>query len=182
MGPGFGLPGTVWESGLPSWFTNVLESDKFTRAERRRAAGLRGALAFPIRAGGECVAVIELFSRAEREPDPDLLVLTDALGTLIGEFVEGVRGGRGGARRARHARAPCSPPRWTRSSRSTTTDASSSSTPPPSGCSAARREEAVGRELAELVDPAVAARAPPRRPAPLRGHRRVARCSDGASS
>ena len=68
----------------------MLESDKFTRVEAARAAGLRGALAFPIRAGGECVAVIELFAREEREPDPDLLVLTDALGTLIGEFVEGV--------------------------------------------------------------------------------------------
>ena len=90
MGHGFGLPGAVWESGLPAWFTNVLESDKFTRVEGARAVGLRGALAFPIRAGGECVAVIELFAREEREPDPELLVLTDGLGSLIGEFAEGV--------------------------------------------------------------------------------------------
>jgi PAS domain S-box-containing protein len=90
MGRGFGLPGAVWESGLPAWFTNVLDSDKFTRADAARTVGLRGALAFPIRASGECVAVIELFAREEREPDPDLLVLTDALGSLIGEFVEGV--------------------------------------------------------------------------------------------
>jgi PAS domain S-box-containing protein len=90
MGHGFGLPGAVWESGLPAWFTNVLDSDKFTRADAARTVGLRGALAFPIRASGECVAVIELFAREEREPDPDLLVLTDALGSLIGEFVEGV--------------------------------------------------------------------------------------------
>ena len=90
MGHGFGLPGAVWESGLPAWFTNVLESDKFTRVEGARAVGLRGALAFPIRADGRCVAVIELFAREEREPDPELLVLTDALGSLIGEFAEGV--------------------------------------------------------------------------------------------
>jgi PAS domain S-box-containing protein len=90
MGHGFGLPGAVWESGMPAWFTNVLESDKFTRVDGARSVGLRGALAFPIRADGRCVAVIELFAREEREPDPDLLVLTDALGSLIGEFVEGV--------------------------------------------------------------------------------------------
>jgi len=90
MGHGFGLPGAVWESGLPVWFTNVLESDKFTRVEGARAVGLRGALAFPIRAAGECVAVIEMFAREEREPDSELLVLTDALGSLIGEFAEGV--------------------------------------------------------------------------------------------
>ena len=88
MGPGFGLPGAVWKSGLPAWFTNVLESDRFTRVAQARETGLRGALAFPIRAGGECVAVIELFARGEREPDPDLLLLTDALGSLIGEFME----------------------------------------------------------------------------------------------
>jgi PAS domain S-box-containing protein len=90
MGHGFGLPGAVWESGLPAWFTNVLDSDQFTRVEGARAVGLRGALAFPIRAAGECVAVIELFARGVREPDPELLVLTDALGSLIGEFAEGV--------------------------------------------------------------------------------------------
>ena len=90
MGHGFGLPGAVWESGLPAWFTNVLESDKFTRVEGARAVGLRGALAFPIRAAGRCVAVIEMFAREAREPDPELLVLTDALGSLIGEFAEGV--------------------------------------------------------------------------------------------
>lgn len=90
MGHGFGLPGAVWESGLPAWFTNVLESDKFTRVEGAREVGLRGALAFPIRAAGETVAVIELFARDAREPDPDLLVLTDALGSLLGEFAEGV--------------------------------------------------------------------------------------------
>jgi len=90
MGHGFGLPGAVWESGLPAWFTNVLESDKFTRVEGARAVGLRGALAFPIRAGGRCVAVIEMFAREAREPDPELLVLTDGLGSLIGEFAEGV--------------------------------------------------------------------------------------------
>jgi PAS domain S-box-containing protein len=90
MGHGFGLPGAVWESGLPAWFSDVLASDKFTRVDSARVAGLRGALAFPIRSGGRAVAVIELFVREEREPDPDLLVLTDALGSLIGEFVEGV--------------------------------------------------------------------------------------------
>jgi PAS domain S-box-containing protein len=88
MGHGFGLPGAVWKSGLPAWFENVLESDSFTRVESARTVGLRGALAFPIRAGGQCVAVIELFSREARAPDPDLLLLTDALGSLIGEFAE----------------------------------------------------------------------------------------------
>jgi PAS domain S-box-containing protein len=90
MGPGFGMPGEVWESGLPAWFPDVLSSDQFTRVDSARKAGLRGALAFPIRVRGEAVAVVELFSRQPREPDPELLILTDTLGSAIGDFVEGV--------------------------------------------------------------------------------------------
>ena len=68
-----------------------------------------------------------------------------------------VRRGRGReprrSARARRARPPCSPPRSTRSSRSTTRAAWSSSTAPPSGCSVTTAEDAVGAELAELVVP-----------------------------
>jgi PAS domain S-box-containing protein len=91
MGPGFGLPGHVWASGEPAWVADVTADEKFTRAEAARRAGLRGALAFPVHAGGGWVAVIEFFSRDAREPDSDLLTLTKALGTLIGEFIEGRR-------------------------------------------------------------------------------------------
>ncbi len=102
MGPGFGLPGEVWESGLPAWFPDVLSSDQFTRVESARKAGLRGALAFPIRVHGEAVAVVELFAREPREPDPELLVLTDTLGSADRRL----RRGRGRRRSGAPERRP----------------------------------------------------------------------------
>jgi PAS domain S-box-containing protein len=91
VGTGFGLPGRVWRGGAPIWISDVTRDDGFMRAEAATRVGLRGALAFPVTAGGECVAVIELFAREVRSPDPEMLELTQALGSLIGEFVEGLR-------------------------------------------------------------------------------------------
>ena len=62
------------------------------------------------------------------------------------------------------ARLPSSP--------STTTERSSSSTRPPRRSSATPGADALGREMAELIIPPVAARGPPPGPGPLPGHRR----------
>ena len=125
--------------------------------------------------------MIELFAREEREPDPDLLVLTDALGSLIGEFVEGVAA----AEAVRQSEA-----------RKTAVFASSLDaiiTIDHAGHvvefnRAAERmfgrtaEEAVGSELAELVIPPGAARAPPRRRCAASSPPGRASCSGSASS
>ncbi len=91
MGRGFGLPG----AGLgerPAGLVHERPRLRQVHARRRRPATSACAARWRSRSApsGECVAVIELFAREEREPDPDLLLLTDALGSLIGEFVEGV--------------------------------------------------------------------------------------------
>jgi PAS domain S-box-containing protein len=85
------LPARVWKSGRPSWMEDFSADPRFPRAEAARRDGLSGGTAFPVRIGSECVAVIELFAREVRAPDPDLIALTDALGTLIGEFIESLR-------------------------------------------------------------------------------------------
>jgi PAS domain S-box-containing protein len=38
-----------------------------------------------------CVAVIEFFAREVRAPDPEMIALTDAIGVLVGEFIESLR-------------------------------------------------------------------------------------------
>ena len=55
MGPGFGLPGEVWEPSCPPGSGRALVRS-FTRVESARKAGLRGAVAFPIRVHGESSA------------------------------------------------------------------------------------------------------------------------------
>ncbi|MDB6147645.1 MAG: multi-sensor hybrid histidine kinase [Spartobacteria bacterium] len=85
---GKGLPGRVWESGSPSWISDVLQDRNFPRASAAADAGLRGAFAFPLVAGGSVNGVIELFSEQLVVADEDLLKLVDALGSQVGLFIE----------------------------------------------------------------------------------------------
>jgi PAS domain S-box-containing protein len=89
--PGHGLPGHVWQTGRPAWLTDALTEGNFPRAEAAERSGIRAGLAFPVLAGDECVAVIELYDRKPRERDPQMIALTGAIGTLVGEFIEGLR-------------------------------------------------------------------------------------------
>jgi PAS domain S-box-containing protein len=88
---GQGLPGQVWQSGQPAFLEDVIVQEDFLRADAARRSNLRGGMAFPIGTGGENVAVVEFFSRDPRPNDPAMLEVTAALGTLIGEFIEGLR-------------------------------------------------------------------------------------------
>jgi PAS domain S-box-containing protein len=88
---GMGLAGLVWERGHPLWLGDVRASGGFIREKELTSVGLNGGMAFPIRNGDERIGVLELFSRAVRERDPELYALAEALGRQIGEFVESVR-------------------------------------------------------------------------------------------
>src|SRR3954454_16626090 len=48
---GNGLPGRVWESGVPAWIVDVTVDPNFPRADAARAAGLQSAFCFPIATG-----------------------------------------------------------------------------------------------------------------------------------
>ena len=87
------LPGHVWHTGKPTFIEDVLGQADFQRADAARQSGLRGGMAFPIASGGETVAVIELFSCAVQEPEPEMVDVTAAVGALIGEFIERLRAG-----------------------------------------------------------------------------------------
>ncbi|MDQ3775838.1 MAG: hypothetical protein M3461_16560 [Pseudomonadota bacterium] len=57
---------------------------------------MHGAFCFPIAAAGGLIGVMEFLSAEVVEPDAALLAVMDAIGTQIGQFVEG----RGGLRLA----------------------------------------------------------------------------------
>lgn len=85
---GVGLPGRVWESAAPVWVADVTSDQDFPRAQLAAKAGLRGAVGFPLRTSTGVVGVMEFFARETREPDRALLDLLAALGAQIGKFVE----------------------------------------------------------------------------------------------
>jgi PAS domain S-box-containing protein len=88
LGPGEGLPGRVWETGLPVWIPDVLKESNFPRAPKAHEAGLHGAFGFPIVMDGQVFGVIEFFSAVVQEPDEDFLQMTAALGIQFGEFIK----------------------------------------------------------------------------------------------
>jgi PAS domain S-box-containing protein len=85
------LPARVWKSGRQSWISNYSADPSYPRAEAAGLDGLGGGTAFPVRIGSECVAVLEFFAAQVRPPDRDLVALTEAIGALIGEFIESLR-------------------------------------------------------------------------------------------
>ncbi|MEP6716831.1 MAG: PAS domain S-box protein, partial [Terriglobia bacterium] len=70
---GEGLPGRVWASGEMHVVPNVLLDSGFRRGSMLTAAGLRGALAFPIFVGHDVAGVIDFAAREIRRPDPQLI-------------------------------------------------------------------------------------------------------------
>jgi PAS domain S-box-containing protein len=86
--PGIGLPGRVWSSGRPAWIPDVVQDDNFPRAPSAAKEGLHGAFGFPVLLTGHVLGVLEFFSREIQEPDADLLQALSVIGSQIGQFME----------------------------------------------------------------------------------------------
>ncbi len=86
--PGEGLPGRVWSSKQPAWLENAPLNPNFPRAEVATQVGLKAALALPILANGEVVAVIEFFLREQRREDERLVNLIGAVAAQLGLVME----------------------------------------------------------------------------------------------
>jgi PAS domain S-box-containing protein len=84
---GLGLPGRVWASGKVAWIADVLKDDNFPRHAAAADAGLHGAICFPVTSGGEVFGVMEFFSREIRSPDESLLEMMLVIGRQMGQFM-----------------------------------------------------------------------------------------------
>jgi PAS domain S-box-containing protein len=84
---GEGLPGRVLESGEPTWIVDTPEDGNFPRADAARRSGLHAAFGLPLRSARGVVGVMEFFSRKLREPDERLLWTMRVLGSQVGQFV-----------------------------------------------------------------------------------------------
>ena len=87
------LPGRVWERGQPQWVWKIerLPKDEFPRLHDARDEGFYAAFAFPITQSDSTTGVLEFFTRDSREPDPDLINASMAIGRQIGQFTEHTR-------------------------------------------------------------------------------------------
>ena len=85
---GDGLPGSVWERGMPRWVVDTASELTFPRLKAAAEEVLRSGFALPIEVNGQVVAVIEFLSRAVRAEDQDILDMAATLGAQIGQFGE----------------------------------------------------------------------------------------------
>ena len=149
---GVGLPGRVWASGKAAWIEDVVHDPNSPRAPAARETGVHGAFAFPICLGEEVLGVIECFNRTVVTPDTDLLRTISTLGNQIGQFIG----------RKRVETAVIDGQRRTRAILDTALDAIigmdhqgriTEFNPAAEQMFGYRREEVLGRELAELLIP-----------------------------
>ena len=154
FGPGEGLPGKVWVARRALWIDNVDDPVQFPRAPIAQGIGLRSALAFPIGDAhdGEPEGVVELFKDSLLDPDETLLATLASLGHRLGAHIARARA----AALARYGEA------LFRATVASALDAVVvvgsdglilEFNPAASDIFGWAREEAVGRELPELIVP-----------------------------
>ena len=83
---GEGLPRWVVEHGEPLWVPDLVADRRFVTDALVRD-GLQSAYAFPILYRGACVGVVEMLSTRQRERDPAVVELMDAVGSHLGELL-----------------------------------------------------------------------------------------------
>src|SRR5258708_36953915 len=86
FGPGEGLPGACWQLLRPVWMGSLADVAAFPRAAAA-AAGLTAALAAPVLAGGEVVAVVKFFVAEARASDEHALGLVQTIAGQLGWLV-----------------------------------------------------------------------------------------------
>lgn len=92
--PGVGLPGRAWQANEPAWVVDVVADANFPRARAALDAGLRSALAFPLRVRGEAVGVIELYAREVVDEHAMMSEFASTAGDVIGLLLSDAAAGR----------------------------------------------------------------------------------------
>ncbi len=84
---GDGLSGQAWTSREPLWRADLYADPYLARRHEARSGGFRSGVALPLRAEGETVGVVQLFSRVRRDPEPGLVRPFETIGAHIGQFL-----------------------------------------------------------------------------------------------
>lgn len=85
---GIGMPGRAWDTNVALWIEDLRSETNLPRLPQLLDAGFASAVCVPVHVHGEVVAVIEAFSRNVQSPDPQLLLLLEAIGGQLGYFIE----------------------------------------------------------------------------------------------
>ncbi len=84
---GQGLPGRVWQAGVPITIPEIPADPGFLRVAEAGRAGLTSAIGFPVRAGGAMTGVLVLFGREALALDRAQREALSAIGSQVGQFI-----------------------------------------------------------------------------------------------
>src|SRR5205823_2892887 len=93
--PGVGLPGRAWSAGRSIWVSDVRSDPGFIRSELAAKFGLGAAMAVPVTAGGDVVAVLVFFRSDVRDEDRLLVDAVGAIAAQLGSLVKRKRAEEG---------------------------------------------------------------------------------------
>jgi GAF domain-containing protein len=87
--PNEGLPGRVWSSQQPEWIadTSAKSETYFLRNKIAKAFGIKAGLGVPIFVGSQIIAVFAFFMSEVRDEDKQLIELTQAATTQLGQLL-----------------------------------------------------------------------------------------------
>jgi PAS domain S-box-containing protein len=86
--PGVGLVQRSWRDRQAAWVADALAEPDLRRQLDEVGEPVHGWFGFPVWVAGDVVGVVEFFSREVRQPDEQLLRLTEELGRLFGQLLE----------------------------------------------------------------------------------------------
>jgi PAS domain S-box-containing protein len=84
---GHGLPGVAWDTHAPVWIDDMKAGDHLPRVRFAREVGIGAALAAPVHAGEEVVAVLEFFTQDVRARDETAVRLVTAAAAQLGPTI-----------------------------------------------------------------------------------------------
>jgi PAS domain S-box-containing protein len=87
LGPGQGLPGTVWQAGDVVLIPDLKKAGSFLRTAKSLALGLTCGFGIPIPFGDEIIAVMNFAARHSQVPDEGMVRIFRALASQIGNFM-----------------------------------------------------------------------------------------------
>jgi PAS domain S-box-containing protein len=85
---GEALPGCVWRDKKPVWIKDIRADRSFIRFRPAIEVGLGSAMAVPILARDEVIAVLEFFMFERREQDQRLIELVSTVAAQLGSLIE----------------------------------------------------------------------------------------------
>jgi PAS domain S-box-containing protein len=85
---GVGLPGRILSTGEAAWIYDIRKDPNFPRARQAADIGVRGAFGFPVKIGGQTLAVFEFFSTRPMAPDESFLNIMRRVGDQMGIVLE----------------------------------------------------------------------------------------------